>query len=83
MRLSLCDLPQLESLCALDGFMNVQVRKMKGVDNLRELKLFRRNSRSTWHLDKERLVIRKRGDDGSLYLKEIMDWVKEYYSNTA
>ena len=76
MSLSLCDLPKLKKLTVPDGFLNVQVQKMEGIDNLHKVTLFKNNRQSTWHKDRRRLVVNRKDGDGSVVAQRITEWLK-------
>ena len=76
MSLSLCDLPKLETLTVTDGFLNVQVQKMEGIDNLHKVTLFKNNRQSTWHKDTYRLVVNRKDGDGSVVAQRVKEWLQ-------
>lgn len=75
MSLSLCDLPKLDTLTVLDGFLNVQVQKMEGVENLHTVNLFMNNRQSTWSTDTSRIVVNRNDGDGNVVAQRIAEWL--------
>ena len=77
-RLSLYDLPQLQTLIAPDGLVNVRTRKLANIANLRELILFKSKKRSTWHIEDKYVAIQRNKDnDGSTYAQIVVDCLKQ------
>ena len=73
--LSLCDLPKLDTLTVPDGFLNVQVQKMEGVENLHTVNLFMNNRQSTWSTDTGRIVVNRNDGDGNVVAQRIAEWL--------
>ena len=73
--LSLCDLPKLDTLTVPDGFLNVQVQKMEGVENLHTVDLFMNNRQSTWSTDTGRIVVNRNDGDGNVVAQRIAEWL--------
>ena len=73
--LSLCDLPKLDTLTVPDGFLNVQVQKMEGVENLHTVDLFMNNRQSSWSTDTCRIVVNRNDGDGNVVAQRIAEWL--------